>query len=184
LCIRLLAPYGIILDIGVGTGILTSGLSNTIVGVDPAENPLKIASNRGILPVNAYGEELPFRDEAFDTVLIIVTLCFTDKPLNILFEAYRVCKRGGKLIVCVVPRESAWGRYYFLRKIRSESVFYEYARFYSVKEVEDMMRYVGLKIKRYCSTLTYDPSMPPYIEYPKLQKDEEAGFICVEAIKE
>jgi len=184
LCIKLLAPHGVILDIGVGTGFLTSGLSETLIGVDPAENPLMIASGRGVLTVNAYGEELPFRDGAFDTVLVVVTLCFADKPLDLLREAHRVCRRGGRLIACIVPRESAWGRLYTMRKMRGESVFYEYARFYSIREVEEMIYNAGFKVRRHCSTLTYSPYTPPYIEYPRLQRDEEAGFVCIEALKE
>mgnify|MGYP001772639094 CR=1 FL=1 len=77
-----------------------------MIGLDPAENPLKIASERGFLPVNGYGEELPFRDNAFDTVLVIMTLCFGENPLTLLLEAYRVCRRGEKIIVCIVPRNS------------------------------------------------------------------------------
>jgi len=184
LCIKLLAPHGVILDIGVGTGFPTSGLSGTLIGVDPAENPLMIASGRGVLTVNAYGEELPFRDEAFDTVLVVVTLCFADKPLDLLHEAYRVCRRGGRLIACIVPRGSAWGRLYTMRKIRGESVFYEYARFYNIREVEEMIYNAGFKVRRHCSTLTYSPHTPPYIEYPRLQRNEEAGFVCIEALKE
>jgi len=184
LCIEVLAPYGVVLDIGVGTGFITAGLSRTMIGLDPAEKPLRIAGERGFLPLNAYGDELPFRDDAFDTVLVIVTLCFVNNPLILLLEAYRVSKEGGKLITCIVPRTSVWGKYYFSRKLRGESIFYKYARLYNLEEVEEMICHAGFRIKRYCSTLTYDPYTPPYVEYPKLERNEEAGFICIEAIKE
>ena len=80
LCIELLAPIGSILDIGVGSGFLTHSLSKKMIGLDPAEKPLRLASLRGFLTVNGYGEELPFRDRVFDTVLVIVTLCLSLKP--------------------------------------------------------------------------------------------------------
>jgi len=163
LCIEILAPYGAVLDIGVGAGFITAGLSKTMIGLDPAENPLRIASERGFLPVNGYGDELPFRDKAFDTVLIIVTLCFVDNTLALLLEAYRVCRKGGKLIACIVPRNSVLGKYYSFRKLRGESIFYEYAKFYTIAEVEEMIRYAGFQVKRYSSTLTYDPLTPPIL---------------------
>jgi len=88
LCIKVLAPYGVVLDIDMGTGFITAGLSRTMIGLDPAEKPLKIARERGFLPVYAYGNELPFRDNALDTVLVNVTLSFVENPL--LFSSKRV----------------------------------------------------------------------------------------------
>jgi len=71
-----------------------------------------------------------------------------------------------------------------MRKIRGGSVFYEYARFYSIREVEEIIYNVGFKVRRHCSTLTYNLYTPLYIEYPQLQRDEEAGFVCIEVLKE
>ena len=98
-------------------------------------------------------------------------------------EAYRVLKRGGRLITCIVPRNSRWGQYYIWRRLRGESIFYRYDRFYTLEEAEDLLRKTGFRIKRYCSTLTYSPNTPGYIEYPIPARDEEAGFTCIEAIK-
>ncbi|MET1159498.1 MAG: methyltransferase domain-containing protein [Thermoprotei archaeon] len=184
LCIEALAPHGRVLDIGVGTGYLTQGLSKTMIGVDPADKPLILASSRGFLTIRSYGEELPFRDSCFDTVLLVVTICFVDDPVKLLSEAYRVLKPGGRVIVCIVPRDSSWGQYYIMKKLRGESIFYEYARFYTVDEVVEMLSSRGFRVKRYCSTLTYKPPDPGYIEYPVLARIEDAGFTCIEAVKQ
>ncbi len=183
LCVGMLAPYGLILDIGVGTGFLTRKLSKTMIGIDPAEKPLLLASSRGFLTINGFGEELPFRSNVFDTILLIVTLCFTRNPCRVLREAYRVLKKNGKIITCIVPRDSPWGQHYIMLKTRGENIFYEHARFYTLSELEDMIRSTGFTVKRYCSTLTYPPKIPSYIEYPILDKVENAGFVCIEAYK-
>ncbi len=48
---------------------------------------LKLAKERGIQVIQGVGEELPFRDGTFDFVLIVVTFCFVENPVNILREA-------------------------------------------------------------------------------------------------
>ncbi len=54
-CIKLLAPHGLVLDIGVGTGRLTHDLQSIIVGVDPSLGVLRWATTRNILAIQAIG---------------------------------------------------------------------------------------------------------------------------------
>ncbi len=183
LCIRRLCPYGRILDIGVGTGALTKDISGLIIGVDPAEKPLLIASKRGILTINAYGENLPFMDEVFDTVIMSVTICFLPDPYPVLREAYRVLKRDGFLILCFVPRSSTWGKYYLFLKYSLKSRFYRYARFYDIDEVYELLSSTGFRVRDICSTLFKGPVEPGAIEEPVMGFIEGAGFYCVRAEK-
>lgn len=74
---------------------LTKDIDGLVIGVDPAEKPLLLASRRGILAVNTYGENLPFMDEVFDNIITSVTICFPPDPYPILLEAYRVLRRNG-----------------------------------------------------------------------------------------
>ncbi len=182
-CIKLLAPHGLVLDIGVGTARLTYDLSVRLVGVDPSFGMLRKAVKRNILAVQALGEELPFRDNMFDTVLTIVTICFADNPAALISEAKRVLKPGGRLITCFVPRESPWGRHYWWLGISGRSVFYRKARFYSVSEVEELIINAGLRICDYCSTLSYPPIIPPIYDTPIRSRDPSYGFICICAEK-
>jgi len=80
------------------------------LGLDPALKMLKIAKSRGIDVLGSVGEYIPFKDEVFDYVLLVVTLCFVKDPYAVIDELARVAKNYGRLIACIVPKDSAWGR--------------------------------------------------------------------------
>lgn len=186
LCIKEILDHrdrrdGILLDIGVGTGVFSKELPGFKIGVDPAFNPLKIARSRGIEAINAFGEELPFRSLSIDTVLMTVTLCFLEKPEKVLSEVYRVLKNNGYLVSCIVPRDSSWGHYY-LQKAREGHRFYKYARFYTNEEHLNLLRNNGFKPVKYCGTLSFNPWDKPFEEKPKPIL-EGMGFTCIGSLK-
>lgn len=166
------------LEIGVGTGWFASRL-RCRYGIDPAYKMLEHASRRGIDVVLGRGERLPFRSSVFDTVLLIVTLCFVDDPLLILEEAVRVLRKEGRLITCIVPRDSVWGKYY-TRKSREGHVFYSKAKFYTVRETVSLIRHTGLTPRLIHGTLTYSPFDNPVPEEPRKYRGGE-GFVCIMA---
>jgi len=57
-----------------------------------------------------------FTDEEFDFVLIVVTLCFVDDPEKVIEEAKRVLKKGGRIIVGIIDRNSKIGKSYQEKK--------------------------------------------------------------------
>jgi len=91
--IRALNLRGKGLSIGIGTGILDYQAPIEI-GIDPSVNMLKLALARGVEPIRAVGERLPFRDETFEFVLMTVTLCFLDSPEEALLETRRTVIKG------------------------------------------------------------------------------------------
>ncbi len=181
LCLKLLGLKGVVLDIGVGTGAFRSCVEGFVIGIDPALNPLTIARNRGVEPVNAFGEALPLRSESVDWIAIVVTICFVDRPLDVLKEAYRVLKRGGYLALCFVPRDSAWGRHYLSKAWRG-SRFYSVAKLYSYEEVVAMVTEAGFSYVETVETLCVDPYAPTSIEMPR-RGYSGCGFACVKAVK-
>lgn len=178
--IRSLNLRGRGLSIGVGTGILDVEAPIEI-GVEPALNMLRIASSRGIKPIRAAGEHLPFRDESFEFALMTATICFLDSPEEAIIEAKRVLRLGGKLVVCIVPRDSSWGDEY-VKKGEAGHAFYLHAHFYSLSELENMLRRFGFKVAAIKATLSYPPSEEPRIEEPS-ENPEGRGFVCIKAVK-
>jgi ubiquinone/menaquinone biosynthesis C-methylase UbiE len=173
---------GPILEIGVGTGRFAMHFSE-VTGIDPSPNALGMARKRGVKTVAGYGENLPFEDESFGCILIIVTLCFVDRPLDVLREAKRVLRKDGSVIIGLVPRDSVWGAFYEEKK-RAGHPFYRNARFYTLKDVEDMLRTTGLKIVKIRSTLQQKPDESRRTEEPADGHVDGAGFLCIEAKKD
>jgi len=168
------------LSIGVGTGVLDSQASIK-VGVDPASNMLKLSSSRGIEPVRAVAEYLPFRDGSFDFALMTVTLCFLDSPEKALLEARRILHSSGELVVCIIPKDSAWAEEY-MKKAEAGHVFYRYAHFYRLSELEGLLRKCSFEKVTMKATLSYPPSEKPRVEEPS-ENPEGKGFVCIKAVK-
>ena len=168
-----------ILEVGVGTGRFAMHFPD-VTGIDPSLNSLRIAEKRGVKTVHGYGENLPFGDETFGCILIIVTLCFVERPLDVLREAKRVLRKEGNIIIGLVPKDSPWGNSYEEKK-RAGHSFYSNARFYTLKDVENMLQVAGLKISRIRSTLLQRPDEPRRFEEPQEGHINGAGFLCIEA---
>lgn len=98
-----------VLELGCGDGLFTFegglaqriGPSGRIVAVDPANGMLARAKKQGetlgfqgLEFIQGYAEKLPFPDEAFDAVLGVSSLQYTDIP-KALSEMKRVTRPGG-----------------------------------------------------------------------------------------
>ena len=92
-----------VLDIGCGEGRfcrLVSELSLDVTGVDPTEELLVVAREKGGgTYVNARAEELPFWDNEFDLVVFYLSLIDIAGLLQAIREATRVLKPGGHVLV-------------------------------------------------------------------------------------
>ena len=181
-CLKPMVEQGVsILEIGVGTGRFAMHFPNA-VGADPSFNALGMAKSRGVKTVQAGGETLPFKDETFGYILIIITLSFVDNPLDLLREARRVLKSEGRIIIGFVEKNSTWGSLYSEKK-RDGRPFYSDARFFSFSEIEGLLHESDLNITTVKSTLLQRPDEPRRVEEPVEGYTKEAGFICVKAEK-
>ncbi len=169
------------LEIGVGTGYYAS-LLGVDIGIDPSVGMIGKARSRGIpLLAVSRGEDLPFREESIGTVLIIVTICFVDDPSRVLDESNRVLKPNGILVLCVVPRDSAWGEEYIRKGLRGHPL-YRLARFYTRREIMDMIDHAGFRIVDAAGVLSFSPRDTHRFEHPSSKLDGK-GFICFKAKK-
>jgi ubiquinone/menaquinone biosynthesis C-methylase UbiE len=97
---------GEVLEIGIGTGVnLPFYPENitTLTVIDPSDavrpraKKRADATGRTIKWHQGKGEQLPFDDGSFDTVVSADVLCSVDNVDEVLREAYRVLKPGGRL---------------------------------------------------------------------------------------
>ncbi len=92
--VKLVKPYGRVLDLGCGTGFVSQLLNNCkVVGLDISAGMVKAYRERFGRGVVGNAEELPFKDGSFDFVLSNFSLHWTDWKRSIV-EALRVSKVG------------------------------------------------------------------------------------------
>jgi SAM-dependent methyltransferase len=180
LALRPFVPWeGRGLEIGVGSGRFAAPLG-VQVGLDPSGAMLAYAAVRGIEVVEGTAEALPFADCSFDHALVVTTLCFVDSPAEMLAEAHRVLKPGGRLVIGFIDRESALGQDYLAHKF--ENVFYREATFYSADEVARLLTDGGFAIDGWGQTLALPLAETREIE-PLRAGRGQCAFAVVAATK-
>lgn len=169
------------LEIGVGSGRFAQslGIEN---GLDPSSEFLNMARNRGVNAFLGRGEAIPFKNNAFGAVFLIVTLCFVALPLKVLLEAHRILNKQGEMVLGLVLRESPWGKLYELKKERGHYL-YEHAAFYNYSDVEILLKQAGFSIDRVISTLFQEPDKVKHMEFPQEGFSPDAGFTVIRAKK-
>ncbi|HEY1455012.1 MAG TPA: class I SAM-dependent methyltransferase [Candidatus Dormibacteraeota bacterium] len=105
-----LAPGGSVLEVGCGSGMglpYLQSKSRLAVGGDYTLALLKEA--RSHLPdaplVRLDAQHLPFRDGAFDAVLMLEMIYYVADQAAAFAECHRVLRPGGTLMVCVPNRD-------------------------------------------------------------------------------
>lgn len=137
---KVIPKKGRFLEIGSGTGRFTRPLGIRHA-IDPSAPMRRLARQRGVDVKRGRGENLPFKNGYFDAVIYITTYCFLKSPEKSLHETWRVLKRGGRVIIAVVDKDSFLGKFYQKRK----NVFYDEATFFSVQDIIDTLYLKGFR---------------------------------------
>lgn len=101
---------GRVLELGIGAGANMPWFNpdqiSEVIGIEPNEKlrdmarASPFAKGVNLSVVAAAGEELPFDDGSFDTVLCTFTLCSVRDHEQMLWEARRVLRSGGRFLFC------------------------------------------------------------------------------------
>jgi ubiquinone/menaquinone biosynthesis C-methylase UbiE len=177
-CLRSLysGPFGAWLEVGAGTGRFAHALGIP-VGVDPSPDMLAIAAARGVEMCLGEAEQLPFREHSFDGALLALTLCFVDDAPRALRECHRVLRPGGRLLLGLVPAESAWGREYREKAARGHPL-YAHAHLRTAAETVSLAQRAGFVLAGTAGTLFWKPGEAAGPE-PRIRPScgGEAGFL-------
>jgi len=174
--LRMIVPgHGRGLAVGIGTGRFSAPLAVGF-GIDPSKNMLQIAGNLGSKVVLARGENLPFIDEVFDYVLIMVTICFVDDPHRVIEESRRVMASGGKIVIGIIDRDSWLGKIYLVKKDKNK--FYRKARFYSVEEIVELLKSSNFKDVSVYQTIFDSPETIKSVQHYR-EGSGEGGFAVI-----
>lgn len=147
---RLLGDPGYAVEIGVGSGRFAAPLGIQ-VGIDPAEKMLARARSRDVNVLKGVAESLPFRAGAFDTALIVTTICFVDDIPATLAEAGRILGPDGALVLGYIDKDSPVGRIYQEKK--AENPFYREATFVSTGQLLDELDEAGFTDREFVQTI-------------------------------
>jgi SAM-dependent methyltransferase len=169
------------LEIGVGSGRFAQALGIK-TGIEPSISLAKMAKNLGINTIQGRGEEKIFEESSFGTVFLITTLGFFDSPLDVLKEAHRILKPGGKLALGVILKDSPWGKYYQQLKTE-ENPIYKQAKFFTSREVAGLTLQAGFRGESIVSTLFQRPGEVNHLEAPVAGLWAESGFVVFIAEK-
>lgn len=149
-------PSQNILDVGMGTGWLTSRLTHyfpgsMVVGVDFAPGMIEIAKNQneeGFKIIEAHTDHLPFKDEAFD--LVISNLAY--HWVNDLVIAFGQCraklKKTGSLYITLCGRRTFEELFVALentREIEGKEIPLPIRRLDDVETIERSLRQSGFR---------------------------------------
>lgn len=101
---------GNILEIAIGSGLNLPFYDNKkvkkLIGLEPSKEIWELNKHKSeklgfaFEFVNAFAEEIPFSNNAFDTVVITYALCTIVDTQKALKEIERVLKPNGKLLFC------------------------------------------------------------------------------------
>ena len=114
-----LKDAGSILSIGCGSALFEKLLEDRYGirithGIEPAEGMAAIARKRGFdVEINT-AEDADYGENQYDTILFNGCPCYMQDLALALRKAYRALKKGGKVVVIDVPKESPYGLIYNL----------------------------------------------------------------------
>ncbi len=148
--IKKVLPSGKTIEIGTGTGRFSIPF-NINYGVEPSLKMAVIAKCRGINVVRGVAEALPLKNNSFDNVLMVTTVCFVDDIEKSFLEVKRILKKNGSFVIGFIDKNSKLGRFYL--KHKEENPFYRYAKFYSTEEILFLLRETGFTVKEIYQTV-------------------------------
>jgi SAM-dependent methyltransferase len=167
------------LEVGVGTGRFAGPLG-VREGIEPSGAMGRLAVERGVNVRSGTAEALPYKDESFDYLLMVVTVCFLDDVYLAFREAHRVLRPGGQILIGFVDRLSPLGRAY--EKHRDENVFYREATFFSTDDVVFHLSQVGFGEFEFRQTIFGHPAEMKEVE-PGRPGYGEGSFVVVRGAK-
>jgi len=112
---------GIVFSIGCGSGLFESILKNDFDieiknGIEPSVGMAEIARKRGMNVEVVTAEEADLGIEKYDTVLFNGTPSYITDLESVVNKAFTSIKKGGKIVMIDVPKESSYATMYNLAK--------------------------------------------------------------------
>lgn len=116
-----LKDAGKVFSVGCGSGLFESILAKNFAieietGIEPSKGMAAIARKRGMNVEVITAEDANFGIEVYDTVLFNGTPSYITDLKAVVEKAYASLKKGGKIVMIDVPKESSYAIMYNLAK--------------------------------------------------------------------
>ncbi|OEH84999.1 hypothetical protein BHU72_07360 [Desulfuribacillus stibiiarsenatis] len=133
------------LDLGCGTGIISMYFAEKglqVTGIDISQAMIDVANSKILqyphLSVKYQIADislLPFDNDTFDYVIGNTVIEFVQNPKKVITEAMRVVKKGGRISIGCIQKESPWGLLYLDQGQNPDSIFSK-AKFYTKTDID------------------------------------------------
>lgn len=169
---------GEVFSIGCGSGLFESILKKDFnitieTGIEPSEGMASIARKRGVNAIVSTAEEADFGVDKYDTILFNGTPSYITDLESVFHKAYKAVRKGGKVVVIDVPKESSYGMMYNLamslntwehplldgvQPLNPYPIeFVKLANWRTTEENINLLRQAGFKDFKFAQTLTKKP---------------------------
>lgn len=188
------------LDLGCGTGNHTRWLAGKglrVTGLDESAAMLEVAARKAqqartdVDWVRGDAEELPFQEGCLDLVVSVAALEFMARPDRVLAGALRLLRPGGRLVVGLLARDSAWGELYLKDAAESPESVFARARLFDEGEVAGLLAGLPGASRTILKGLYHPPSGEFDVQAAlraeargQAEQAAGAGFLAVRGVKE
>ncbi|PKQ62052.1 SAM-dependent methyltransferase [Labilibaculum filiforme] len=195
---------GKVFSVGCGSGLFESILKKDFNieiknGIEPSLGMAEIARKRGMSVEVITSEDAEFGIEQYDTVLFNGTPSYITDLECVINKAYASVKKGGKLVMIDVPKESSYATMYNLAKAVDtwehpllEGInpkdpypieFVRIANWRTTQEKVELLEKAGFKKFEFAQTLTKHPLYSNNeIEQP-IEGYDSGDYVAICAIK-
>lgn len=186
------------LDLGCGTGIYSvwlAGMGLDVTGIDASSNMLGIAKGKSTAAslnidfLQADIHQLPFADQSFDLVVCNIVLEFVENPPQVVKEALRVLKTGGRFVCGFIGKDSPWGRMYQKQGAENPESVFAKATFFSPETVRNELSPIPpdkIQPGLYFSENEFINSHQALVlekDRSKVANEKDAGYFAVRWVK-
>jgi len=145
-------------DIGCGNGKNMLYRKINFKGIDICDEFVKICNQRNLDVIKGNILDIPFQDNYFDNIICIAVIHHLKDikdRINAIKELFRICKKGGKIMIYVWAYEqpdNSKRKFYSCdemvsyKKVNGE-IFYRYYHLYKKNELEEEIKESNIKYK-------------------------------------
>ena len=130
------------LEVGVGSGRFAVPLG-VQCGIDPSQNLVRMAKQRGVEVALGEAEHLPYRTGSFDIVIMMTVICFLDDIPGAFHEAYRVLASDRTLVAGFIEADGEIFQEYQHEQVKGR--FLRFATFRTLDEIYGFFRQAGFE---------------------------------------